>query len=81
MNTATPRLGVTVVAIATLALAPNVSGNAWARQDPGPPAPPTTRQAPAYPYCPLERIDRQLVRCDNLTGAGVPASWYVPEQK
>jgi hypothetical protein len=30
--------------------------------------------------CPLERIADQFVRCDNLTGAGVPAPSYVPEQ-
>ena len=29
--------------------------------------------------CPLRRIDRQLVRCDNLTGAGVPAPLSIPE--
>lgn len=29
--------------------------------------------------CPLERIGVQFVRCDNLTGAGVPAPSYVPE--
>jgi hypothetical protein len=29
--------------------------------------------------CPLRRIDRQLVRCDNLTGAGVPAPLFIPE--
>ncbi|MGH8893761.1 MAG: hypothetical protein ACRDWY_10740 [Actinomycetes bacterium] len=28
--------------------------------------------------CPLRRIGRQLVRCDNLTGAGVPAPLSVP---
>jgi hypothetical protein len=27
--------------------------------------------------CPLRRIDRQLVRCDNLTGAGVPAPLFI----
>ena len=31
--------------------------------------------------CPLERIGTQLVRCDNLTGAGVPAPLFIPEQK
>ena len=31
-------------------------------------------------YCPLERIGTQLVRCDNLTGAGVPAPYWIPEQ-
>ena len=30
--------------------------------------------------CPLERIGTQLVRCDNLTGAGVPAPLFIPEQ-
>ena len=29
--------------------------------------------------CPLRRIDRQLVRCDILTGAGVPAPLFIPE--
>jgi hypothetical protein len=29
--------------------------------------------------CPLRRLDRQLVRCDNLTGGGVPAQLSVPE--
>jgi len=29
--------------------------------------------------CLLRRIDRQLLRCDNLTGAGVPAPLFVPE--
>jgi hypothetical protein len=30
--------------------------------------------------CPLERIGTQFVRCDALTGAGVPAPSYIPEQ-
>ena len=29
--------------------------------------------------CPLARVGTQLVRCDYLTGAGVPASPWVPE--
>jgi hypothetical protein len=29
--------------------------------------------------CPLRRIDTQLVRCDWLTGAGVPAPLFIPE--
>ena len=42
---------------------------------------PTSRIAfPNSPLaCPLRRIDRQLVRCDNLTGAGVPAPLFIPE--
>jgi len=34
-----------------------------------------------YVDCPLERIGTQLVRCDNLTGAGVEAPFWIPEQK
>jgi hypothetical protein len=33
----------------------------------------------SYENCPLNRIDTQLVRCDHLTGAGVPAPLWVPE--
>jgi len=42
---------------------------------------PTSRIAfPDSPRrCPLRRIDRQLVRCDALTGAGVPAPLFIPE--
>ena len=29
--------------------------------------------------CPLARVGVQLVRCDNLTGAGVAAAEWVPE--
>ena len=35
----------------------------------------------SYTDCPLERIGTQLVRCDNLTGAGVEAPFWIPEQK
>jgi hypothetical protein len=71
----------TAVAVAALALTNPFSGNAWARVDPGEPARPATSQARSYLYCPLERIGRQLVRCDNLTGAGALAPLFVPEQK
>jgi hypothetical protein len=30
-------------------------------------------------YCALNRIGTQLVRCDDLTGGGVPAPVWVPE--
>jgi hypothetical protein len=43
-----------------------------------------TPAAQAYPTsprrCKLERIGDQLVRCDNLTGAGALAPPWVPEQ-
>ncbi|MHC6595103.1 hypothetical protein [Arthrobacter sp. C152] len=34
-----------------------------------------------YVDCPLERIGDQLVRCDNLTGAGTSAPFWIPEQQ
>ncbi|MDJ0459894.1 hypothetical protein PUN71_022050 [Arthrobacter sp. NQ7] len=34
-----------------------------------------------YADCALERIDTQLVRCDNLTGGNVSAPDWIPEQK
>jgi hypothetical protein len=40
--------------------------------------PPDPSQA-SVNRCPLERIGTQLVRCDNLTGAGVRAPSWVPE--
>jgi hypothetical protein len=40
----------------------------------------TDDKANSYQYCPLTRIGTQLVRCDNLTGAGVPAPFWIPEQ-
>jgi hypothetical protein len=49
---------------------------AAARPDPGEPIP---IRFSSYENCPLNRIDTQLVRCDNLTGAGVTASASVPE--
>jgi hypothetical protein len=31
--------------------------------------------------CALQRIGTQLVRCDNYTGAGVPAPLFIPERQ
>lgn len=31
--------------------------------------------------CPLERLADQFVRCDNLTGGGVPAPAFIPRAK
>lgn len=41
----------------------------------------TVARQPGLVVCPLERIADQFVRCDNLTGAGVPAPSFVPEQQ
>lgn len=35
---------------------------------------------PRFEDCLLTRIETQLVRCDNLTGAGVSAPFWIPEQ-
>jgi hypothetical protein len=71
----------TTAAILTV-LASSAAFPAAARPiDPIQPAP---NHSIAFPYsalnCPLRRIDRQLVRCDNLTGAGVPAPLFIPER-
>jgi hypothetical protein len=62
-------------ATATL-LAGLAATSAAARPDPGEPI---RDWFPSYANCSLERIDTQLVRCDNLTGTGVPAPASVPE--
>jgi hypothetical protein len=64
-------------AAAVTLLAGLTATTAAARPDPG--EPPTIR-FPSYDLnCPLARIDTQLVRCDNLTGAGVAAPVGIPE--
>ncbi|MET3164327.1 UNVERIFIED_ORG: hypothetical protein ABIB19_002756 [Arthrobacter sp. UYEF10] len=35
---------------------------------------------PSFENCLLTRIGTQLLRCDNFTGAGVPAPYWIPEQ-
>jgi len=37
-------------------------------------------EGPGFQDCLLTRIETQLVRCDNLTGAGVSAPFWIPEQ-
>jgi len=48
-----------------------------AAEDPGVPS-----RAPSASHanCLLLRVGDQYVRCDNLTGAGVPAPRWIPEQ-
>jgi hypothetical protein len=70
----TTRLTRTAATAATTALLIVASAlPAAARPDPGDPLPPQSSR------CPLQRIGRQLVRCDNLTGAGVSAPSWVPQ--
>lgn len=61
------------LAVSTLVALP-----ASARPDPSPK--PANQSAVRQGYCPLERIGRQLIRCDNLTGDGVSAALWVAER-
>jgi hypothetical protein len=63
---------ITATALVALTVA---AGSASARTDPGRPAPISTYD---QINCPLERVDLQLVRCDNLTGNGATAQAWVP---
>ena len=49
---------------------------ATARPDPGEPI---ADRFSSYNTCPLNRVGTQLVRCDYLTGGGVPAPIWIPE--
>lgn len=52
---------------------------AAARPDDGRPGPPRVVVFESQDNCPLRRLDRQLVRCDNLTGDGVAAPLFIPK--
>ena len=75
MNRTQLRARCTAAAAAATIIAGLAAIPAAARPDPGEPIPIRF----SYANCPLNRIDTQLVRCDNLTGAGVTASASVPE--
>ena len=79
MNT-TRTLGASaLVAVAGALLATAAAGSAAARLDPA--TYPPSEQSVRLGECPLMRIDTQYVRCDDLTGAGVPAPPWIPEQE
>lgn len=67
-----------VLAASSLVLLTSGTSVASASPDPGDSLTPTT--AVRASSCPLERIGRQLVRCDFLTGAGVSAPLWISEQ-
>jgi hypothetical protein len=71
-STQTRSSSIIATALVALTLA---AGAASARTDPGRPAPITTDD---QINCPLERVDMQLVRCDNLTGNGTTAQTWIP---
>jgi hypothetical protein len=63
-------------AAATTIIAGLAAIPATARPDPGPPVP---DRFSSDDSCLLSRVGTQYVKCDNLTGAGVPAPAWVPE--
>jgi hypothetical protein len=65
-------------AAATIMLAGLTAIPVVARPDPGELV--QVQDSSGYPNCPLSRIGTQPVRCDYLTGAGVPAPAFVAEQ-
>jgi hypothetical protein len=74
------RVALTAAAVAA-ALSFGIPSTATARQDPGPPPHPTPVAWESMPFrCPVERIGAQIVRCDNLSGAGVSAPLGLPQQ-
>jgi hypothetical protein len=66
--------GALVIAFVIVAAA----SPAGASQDPGP-LQSSSITLLTGTNCPLERVGTQFVRCDYLTGAGVPAAPWVPE--
>jgi hypothetical protein len=66
------------VAAATSILLVTTSPVASARPDTGGPVS-DVRAVTSRGHCPLMRVGTQLVRCDNLTGAGVSAPFWIPE--
>jgi hypothetical protein len=52
---------------------------ATGRPDDGRPSPPRAVLVESQDNCPLRRLDRQLVRCDSLTGDGVAAPLFIPK--
>jgi hypothetical protein len=77
MNRTQSLARTTAAAAAAALLSGLVAIPAAARLDPGEPVP--VRFSTDDRNCPLRRIDTQLVRCDDLTGAGVSAPIWVPE--
>ena len=78
MNPTLSRIAGLAAAL-TLGILIHATGPAAAIPDPGP-VQPATSSVHRTGDCPLERVGHQLVRCDDLTGAGVRAPAWVPER-
>ncbi len=72
------KAGASILVIAAgVLLATAAAGSASARPEAPPEPIPVSVH---FAQCPLTRIDTQFVRCDDLTGAGVEAPSWIPEQ-
>ncbi|MFC9919062.1 hypothetical protein [Agromyces binzhouensis] len=82
MRTTTTALTSALVASAAALLSALAAGPAVARPEPAPEPTPTAVSVRVADDlgCALRRIGTQFVRCDDLTGAGVPAPSWIPEQ-
>jgi hypothetical protein len=77
-TTSKSRIRVIAVVVASTGLvAIGTAGTASARPEPAPPAAVVSDPG----LCPLTRVGDQFTRCDDLTGAGVPAPAWIPEQE
>ena len=71
----TRRTITTTIALASFLVLSAGSLPATARQDPGPIV---VQTIPNEGHCALARVGTQFVKCDNLTGNGVPAPSWIP---
>jgi hypothetical protein len=71
----TRRTITTTIALAGLLVLGAGPLPATARQDPGPIV---VHTIPDDGHCTLARVGTQYVKCDNLTGNGVPAPSWIP---
>ena len=71
----TRRTITTTITLASLLVLAAGSTPATARQDPGPIVVHTILDDG---HCTLARVGTQFVKCDNLTGNGVPAPSWIP---
>ena len=76
--TTTHRRIAGLAAALTLGILVPATGPAAAIPEPGP-MPSASSSAHRVGSCALERVHQQLVRCDDLTGAGAPAPASIPE--
>lgn len=68
-------ISATATALLLGAVLTTSSVPAAARPDPGP----APEQESTSTSCTLERVGTQFVKCDDLTGNGVPAPGWIPE--